>query len=312
MRPTTFEDFVGQVTAKKQLQILQKSAELRKAAIPHILFSGASGTGKSTAARIIAKDNEYVEVNAASINNIKKMVSILQSLSENSVLFLDEVHALTNKVQEFLYIVMEDFEMEVSLGSTIKRKELPKFTLIGATTHIGCLNPPMRNRFKHVVEFAEYELDELAIIVQRVARANLRIEFSERFAKAIAQTCKNNPRNVITRTEFIRDWIVTEGDGEMEKMQQVCKSMTYDDLLEIFKSQNVDEYGLEVVERKYLDVVREHEPISLPSICSKLGLSRENVLAFEEFLVKMDLIEITQRGRCLNHGKYREMYPLKN
>lgn len=307
MRPDNFDDFVGQKTAKTQLSILMASARHRQDAVPHILFSGPSGTGKSTAARIVAGSYEYQEVNAATITSTKDLLELLSKVEENSVLFLDEIHALRNKMQEAMYTVMEDFVLEVKEGSYIHREPIPRFTLIGATTHLGELNLPFRNRFRAVIEFEEYSLDELAVIVQRVAKANLKLKLSDAYAKIIAATCKNNPRNVISRTEFVRDWIVMKSVEGNCTYADVCSTITQEVLLEIIELSGYDKNGLSSLERKYIDCVKKKGPVSLATIADTLGITDANVLAIEPYLTKMGLVEKTGRGRVLNSRAYREL-----
>lgn len=305
MRPKDFSDFVGQTKAKKQLEILQTSARLRNDAIPHHCLSGPPGTGKTSCARILAYDRNYHEVNGATIKTIPELVKLLKKIKERDILFIDEIHALPNKIQEFLYIVMEDFEYEEG----IHRKKLPRFTLIGATTHIGSLNPPLRNRFKHVVEFVEYTLDELAIIVQRVAKVNLGLELSQKFAKLIAGTCRFNPRNTISRAEWIRDCILHEAQNS--SIVEVCKSFTPEKLFEMIAGQGVDKHGLMDLDKEYLRVLSDHtEPLGLSSLSSKLGLVKENILNdIEPYLMKLNLVNITSRGRTLNIEVFNQFYP---
>lgn len=304
MRPTDWDNFVGQTRAKTQLEILQSSALTRNAAIPHLLFSGNSGTGKTTCSRILSYSRNYHEFNAASLKNVGDMIKVLERLKENDVLFIDEIHALPSKIQESLYIVMEDFEYEKGM----KRIKLKPFTLIGATTHVGSLNKPLQQRFKHIIEFVEYTVEEMALIVQRVAKSNLGLELSDKFARLVAQTCRNNPRNTIRRTEWIRDCIIHEAKNS--SIAAVCKSITPEKLFQMIEGQGVDKYGLEDIEKRYLNILAEStEPMSINSVASKLGVIKENILNdIEPYLVKIGLVNIGNRGRSIDLDKYREMY----
>lgn len=313
MRPTNFDNFVGQQNAKLRLNLLKKSSEIRNAPIPHLLFSGASGTGKSTASRILAGQKNHVEVNAASIKNERDLTALVKSIGFGDVIFIDEIHALPKKVQECLYIIMEDFQIEQKINGIIKRFPVNEFTLIGATTHIGSLNPPLRNRFKDVIEFEEYELDDLALIVQRVAKANLGLDIGISIAKKIAGTCRGNPRHTVTRTEFIRDWILVQGEGDRNKMLAVCDKVNKENgWMDIIALQGVDEYGLESIEKKYVEILLENGVVPLDSLSAKLNVTMENVKEMEKYLMKTGLVIRTARGRCLDMIKYQEMYGVPN
>ena len=208
-RPELLKDIIGQTKAKEVCRIMVQSSISRKTPIPHIIFSGSSGSGKTTFASVMAKERgvKLTVANAGSVNTVDSILYSISYLQPNQVFFIDEIHRLPIKVCEWLYTVMEDFRYEVTdrLG-ILKSAATKPFTMIGATTLLGKMPKPLRDRFKASVEFVPYTLDELKEIVLRTS-TDLDV-LNDEIVTAIAQTCRGNPRRIISRTEWIRDCMI--------------------------------------------------------------------------------------------------------
>lgn len=287
-RPTTFAQIVGQSKVKSVVQVLTKSAQSRQAAIPHIIFSGPAGTGKTTFARVTAEEARRTIklANGGNISNTRDLLVYVESIEPHSILFIDEIHAIPRKVQETLYTIMEDFRFEKIEGKKAWSLPTPEFTLIGATTDIGLLTKPMRDRFKFVAEFEPYSLDELSEIVKRVA-ATYGFKFNQEIAEQIAKTCRSNPRQVVSRTEWVRDYMVANNRNRM----------TREELAQAIELQGFDADGLREIDKRYLECL-SYNGTSLANIAKKLGI-QPNVVEFdiEPYLLAQNLVEITKKGR---------------
>lgn len=291
VRPVIIDEIIGQSQAKVVCKTLTYSAKARNTSIPHIMFSGPPGTGKTTFARAMANEisSKIIQANAISIKTEKDMKNLLQGVEENSLFFIDEIHALSNKMCEFLYTVMEDNTYFVAGYGTVLEVEIPPFTLIGATTRLGQIPKPMRDRFKYVAEFVEYSHKELIDIVLLVAKT-YNLNLSLRIASAIASTCRGIPRIVVSRTEWIRDYMISNN----------IKSLTTKQVLDVISLQGVDKDGLENIDHRYLQVLKEEGVASINLLSAKLSLDKDTILStIEPYLLKIGKIEITTKGRTL-------------
>lgn len=288
MRPQKLKEIVGQTTSKKVIDTLIKSATIRNDSCPHIVLFGPSGCGKTTIARAIAHElkSNFFEVNGASlkkISDLKDVVTEIKSGTGKDVLFIDEIHSVSDRVCEWLYTVMEDFSFSTKKG---KKITIPKFTIIGATTELGKIPEPLRNRFKYECELEKYTIDELVEIAKRISIAGVK-QLPDDVARIIAKTCRSTPRLVINRSEFIRDYMLANKVSKMNK----------DKLLEVIALQGIDENGLTKLDHRYLDEV-SRGPISLRNLSGKLNTAENTLLnKIEPYLLEMQLIEITRGGR---------------
>lgn len=287
MRPQTLKEVVGQNKTKETLNILVNSARIRKAACPHIIFFGPSGCGKTTLARAVSTElnSKCHELNGASLRKPEDLRLLLNSLSAQDVILIDEIHSMNNRVSEFLYTIMEDSKYFDPRGRAIK---VPPVTFIGATTEIGSLLEPLRNRFKYECEIERYSLDELVEIAINIEILGVE-KLPRNVAEIICKTCRSTPRLVVNRTEFVRDYLLTNPQQQF----------TREKLLSIIALQGVDENGFTALDRRYLDELSD-TPISLRSIAAKLRESPETILnKVEPFLLEKGLLEITKGGRVL-------------
>lgn len=293
-RPDKLDDIVGQERAKHNCRILIESATKRNAPLPHILFSGPAGTGKTTFSRALANErgvNIHL-ANGGALNSIKKMVKYLVTIEDNEILFIDEIHRLPIKVFEMLYTVMEDFRYDLVDPKTEQAvsMDVPPFALIGATTISGRLPRPLRDRFKHHEQFVYYTLSELSQIVKMVAK-NYGLTFNDDIAKEIAKTCRENPRHAVKRTEWVRDVMVSRN----------IKSLQSKDLQEIIRWQGYDERGLTIADRRYLDELKNHKFAGLDFLSMRLNMDKQTVKdEIEPYLIRLNLIGIDKKGRFLN------------
>ena len=306
LRPKTLEDYIGQDKAKENLKIYIEAAKLRGESLDHVLLYGPPGLGKTTLSYIIAAEMG-VNIRITSGPAIEKqgdLAALLSNLNEGDVLFIDEIHRLSRSIEEILYPAMEDYALDIIIGkgpaARSIRIDLPKFTLIGATTRSGQLTAPLRDRFGVLLKLELYTPEELAAIVTRSATI-LGIEIDEDGAYEIASRSRGTPRIANRLLKRIRDYAQVKGDGNID-----LKIASYAlDRLEI------DELGLDNTDRRMLKTIIDYYnggPVGLETLAATVGeeaITLEDV--YEPYLMQIGFLSRTPRGRCVTALAYEHL-----
>jgi len=290
LRPQSLADFTGQKQVAENLQVFIAGAKDRGEPLEHLLFCGGPGLGKTTLAGVVASEmsSRLVTVNAPSIKTKAEMAKILLSLEHGDILFLDEIHRLKAEIQEILYPVMEDFKLEIAQGEGTLRLDLMPFTLIGATTHMGLISAPMRDRFGDVCTLVPYTTVELEAVITRSAiMLNMVLEASA--IREIAQRSRSTPRVALKLLRRMRDY------AAFQNTWLVTHQMTKDS----FQKLGIDQLGLDQTSRKLLGLLIEKgRPVGLNTLASLLGEQVQNIEeAIEPFLLAQGFIEKMPGGR---------------
>ncbi len=293
-RPDTFEEFIGQEHIKGVVKTAMESGKKRKWHIGHILFSGPSGFGKTTMAHIISKQGQVniKAVTGYAITKPSEIISILNTLENWDILFIDEIHRLKPNIEEVLYIAMEDFVIDMVMpeGGNV-RIPINPFTLIGATTKSESLSQPIKNRFVYNFHFMEYTPNEKETIIKKYLD-KYEIQTSEEIIKKISEKVGSVPREIHNLCIKIRDFVIT-------KSQE--KKLT-DSLWEDFlKHSKIDEGGMTPLHKKYLEILEKADrPMGVKAIAVQLGVNEKAVEEdVEPLLLKLGKIEKTGAGRIL-------------
>ena len=291
-RPNTFSDIIGQTDVVKRLKISTLGCKKTGGVLPHVLIDGPPGLGKTTMAGAIASEMgvKLCSANAANLRSVKSIMPYLLRMDHRSVFFIDEIHRLPKLVEEFLYPVMEDFKVSVVLEKEPEEIDIPRFTLIGATTSGGSLSQPFYDRFtikEHLVFYTETELAKLAGLTAK----KLGIFFiHDDELLEIARRSKGTPRILNSRLQWYQNY----------------KSCHNDDatINDIFSMQGIDKHGLDVYDRLYIDVLKNNRtnPLGLKAISSLTGIAIETIEnSIEPYLIRKGFVRRTQKGRVIGH-----------
>ncbi len=296
LRPGTLSEYVGQAKAKENLKIFIEAARGRNEPLDHVLFYGPPGLGKTTLANIVANEMG-VSIKSTSGPVIEKpgdLAAVLTNLEEGDVLFIDEIHRLSPVVEEILYPAMEDYQLDIMIGQgpsarTIKL-DIPRFTLVGATTRAGLLSSPLRDRFGIISRLEFYSIEELSIIVERSARL-LKIEATKEGAAEIARRSRGTPRNANRLLRRVRDFAQVNASGT------VTRSIADSSLLRL----EVDSKGFDQMDRLLMLTILDKfngGPVGLDTLAAAIGEERDTIEdVIEPFLIQQGYLNRTPRGR---------------
>lgn len=306
LRPQKLEEFIGQAEARANLRVFIDSARMRGQAMDHTLFHGPPGLGKTTLAQIMARELgvNFKMTSGPVLARAGDLAAILTNLEARDVLFIDEIHRMNPAVEEVLYPAMEDFELDLVIGegpaARTVRIELQPFTLVGATTRLGLLTTPLRDRFGIPTRLQFYTHDELDLIVARGARL-MGIKAESEGTREIARRARGTPRIAGRLLRRVVDFALVEGDGRLTR-----------DLADMALTRlGVDDLGLDSADRRYLTLMAEHYgggPVGVETLSAALSESRDAIEeVIEPYLLQQGLILRTPRGRMLGQLGWRHL-----
>ena len=306
LRPTTLREYIGQDKVKENMKIYIEAAKKRKEALDHVLLYGPPGLGKTTLSNIISNEmNSNLKITSGpAIEKPCDLAAILTGLSEYDVLFIDEIHRLSKSVEEILYPALEDYTLDIVIGKGPSAKsiriDLPKFTLIGATTKAGALTTPLRDRFGIVERLELYSSEDLATIVKRSSKI-LKLEIDEEAALEIARRSRGTPRIANRLLKRVRDYALVLGNGNIDlKMAKHALNKL-----------EIDELGLDEIDRKLLEMMivqYSGRPVGIEALSASIGEEIDTIEdVYEPYLIQIGFIARTLRGRQVLPPAYKHL-----
>ena len=311
LRPRYLNEYIGQDIVKNNLKVAIQAAKKRNEPLDHVLLHGSPGLGKTTLAYIIANETG-VSIKVTSGPALEKpgdVAAIISNLKENDILFIDEIHRLKPVVEEVLYTAMEDFGIDIVIGkgpsARSMRINLPKFTLIGATTKLSSISSPLRSRFGNVFKIQFYTDSDIEEIILRSARI-LNSEISKDVAHLLSKSCRQTPRIANRLLKRVRDYADVHNNSKIE-IKNVREALT---------SIGIDEIGLDSMDKEILAVIIEKfngGPVGLNTLSAAISEEQDTIEdVYEPFLIQLGFLERTQRGRVATQKAYNHLKTVKD